>query len=158
MSNHVTITGRLGADPEIRFTASGQALCNVRIVDQERRKNDQTGQWEDAGEPLWLGGTIWGAKGEAFGNVARKGDLVTLIGRLQARSWDDKQTGEKRTVTEIKVFEAAVVPKVDKPAQSDFAAGGGWGGGTGGGSSSAAGDGWAQQPAQSQPFTDEPPF
>ena len=124
MSNHFTITGRLGQDVELRWTNSGHAVANVRVVDQERRKNDQTGQWEDAGEPLWLSGSLWGAKGEAFANDARKGDLVTLAGKLTARSWEDKQTGDKRTATEIKIYDAAIVPKVDKPQQPS----GGFGG------------------------------
>ena len=151
MSNHFTITGRLGQDVELRFTQGGHAVANVRIVDQERRKNEQTGQWEDAGEPLWLSGSLWGAKAEALANVAHKGDLVTLTGKLTARSWDDKNTGEKRTATEVKIFDAAIVPKVDKPAQS-----GGWGGAP-------------QQAPQSDPWGtpsgsakggafDEPPF
>ena len=158
MSNHVTITGRLGADPELRFTASGAAVCGLRVVDQERRKNDQTGQWEDAGEPLWMSASIWSGKAEAVANTARKGDLVTVVGRLVARSWDDKETGQKRTVTEVKATEVAIVPKVERsqqPAQS-----GGWGGGQ------AQADPWGQQPtAQPQQQTggagnayDEPPF
>ena len=148
MSNHFTITGRLGQDVELRWTQGGHAVANVRIVDQERRKNDQTGQWEDAGEPLWLSGSLWGAKAEALANVAHKGDLVTLTGKLTARSWDDKNSGEKRTATEVKIFDAAIVPKVDKPAQS-----GGWGGAP---QQAAQSDPWGQPPAGGYGSTEIP--
>lgn len=109
MSNHFVITGRLGADIDLRY-ANGKAVANGRIVDQPRRLNPQTNQWEDAGEALWLGFSIWDAKAEALVEAAHKGDLVTVTGELVARSWD-AQDGTKRTVTEIKAREVAVVPR-----------------------------------------------
>ena len=135
MSAHVTITGRLGADPELRYTQSGHAVCGINVADTPRRKNEQTGQWEDAGETLWLRGSLWGAKGEALANTARKGDLVIVVGSLVARSWDDKETGQKRTVTEVKAYDVAVIAKTDTSSQ---ASPGGWGG--------------QQQPAQADPW------
>lgn len=146
MSAHVTITGRLGADPELRYTQSGHAVCGINVADTPRRKNDQTGQWEDAGETLWLRGSLWGAKGEALANTARKGDLVIVVGQLVARSWDDKATGEKRTVTEVKAFEVAPVAKAETTSQPQ---GGGWGG------QQPAADPWATQPGYNSP---ESPF
>ena len=118
MSNHVTITGRLGDDIELRFTPQGKAVANGRVADTPRRLNQQTNTWEDAGETLWLGFSIWDRKAEALVEAAHKGDLVTVTGQLIARSWD-AQDGTKRTVTEIKATDVAVVPKVSaQPAKS----------------------------------------
>lgn len=117
MPNHVTITGRLGDDIELRY-ANGKAVANGRIADTPRRLNQQTNTWEDAGETLWLGFSIWDAKAEALVEAAHKGDLVTVVGEFVARSWD-AQDGTKRTVTEIKAREVAIVPRAQsQPRQA----------------------------------------
>lgn len=121
MTNHITITGRLADDLEIRFTPTGKCVGNFAVADTPRRKNPQTGEWEDAGETLWLRGSIWGEQAEALAETARKGDLVTVTGRLEARSFDTK-AGEKRTVTEVKADSIAVVQKKGQRSQ-----GGGFG-------------------------------
>lgn len=120
MSNFVSITGRLGQDPEVRFTKAGKAVAGGSVADTPRRFNRDTSQWEDAGETLWLRFSLWDTKGETFAEVARKGDLVTLTGRLKARSWE--QEGQRREAVELDVQEAAVVPtqaRQQAPAQSD---------------------------------------
>ena len=151
MSNHVTITGRLGDDPELRFTPQGKAVANLRVADTPRKLNQQTNQWEDAGETLWLGVSIWDRKAEAIAKAAHKGDLITVTGTLVARSWD-AQDGTKRTVTEVKATDVAIVPRAESQGgQSAPQQSGGWG---------------QQQPQQPQqqgnpwgpPATDEPPF
>lgn len=108
MSNHQSITGRLGDDVELRFTPNGKAVANGAIADTPRRLNRDTNQWEDAGETLWLRFSLWGAKAEALAEVARKGDLVMA------------------TVIELDADEVAVVPaaqrgqgKPQQAAQSD---------------------------------------
>ena len=156
MSNHFTITGRLGSDIELRFTPQGKAVANGRVADTPRRLNRDTNQWEDAGQTLWLGFSIWDRKAEALAEAAHKGDLVTVVGQLTARSYQTND-GQTREVVEVKATDVAVVPKVtaqpqssgnwsqpaqpQQPAQADP-----WNQGTGGG-------GWGGQPA-----TDEPPF
>src|SRR5699024_1539789 len=139
-----TITGRLGMDPELRFTPNGKAVANFSVADTPRRLNRDTQQWEDAGETLWLRGSLWGTKAEALAEHARKGHLVTVTGRLEARSWEDRQTGDKRTVTEIAAQEVAVVPRSSQSSGggTDFAQAGGWGGGTGSGGAPPAPDPW----------------
>lgn len=118
MSNHITITGRLADDIELRSTPQGKSVANGRVADTPRRLNQQTNAWEDAGETLWLSFSIWDAKAEALVGAAHKGDLVTVTGELTARSWD-AQDGTKRTVNEIKAREVAVVPRGQRqhPAQ-----------------------------------------
>lgn len=110
MSNTIQITGNLGGDPELRFTPSGAAVATFTVADTPRRKNEQTGQWEDAGETLWLRCSVWRDKAEAVAEQLKRGDSVSVTGRLKQRSWDDKD-GQKRTAVECDAFEVAKVVK-----------------------------------------------
>ena len=110
MSNHVTITGNLGQDPELRFIPSGKAVCTISVGDTPRRLNRDTNQWEDAGETLWLRCSIWGDAAETLAEHGRRGQKVVVTGRLKSRTWDTKE-GEKRTVTECDADTVAIVPK-----------------------------------------------
>ena len=109
MPNTFTMTGRLAADPEVRFSPSGDAVASGRVADTPRHKNRQTGEWED-GETLWLSFSLWGKKAEALADAAKKGDLVLVTGTLTQRTFEGKH-GEQRTVIEIKATEVAVVPQ-----------------------------------------------
>ena len=156
MTNSVTITGNLGQDPELRFTSGGAAVCTISVGDTPRRKNDQ-GQWEDAGDTLWLRCTIWREKAEAVAEQLKRGDAVTVIGRLKQRSWEDKDGG-KRTVIECDAFDVAKVVKAP-PAQREQYAGQGaddpWAAQVNQGRAQAApqgGSGWGA------PANNEPPF
>jgi len=139
MSNFVNITGRLADDLEVKWTASGACVANFAVADTPRRKNPQTGEWEDAGETLWLRGSIWGDRAEDLVSEVHKGDEVTVTGRLTARSFE--KDGIKRSVTELKADSLALVRRKGQ-ARS--------GGSQGfGGSQGAGGAGFgAQQPAQ----------
>ena len=148
MSNHVTITGRLGADPAIKFTPQGRAVAEISIADTPRRKNTQTGEWEDAGETLWLRTSLWGAAAEQLAEQARKGDQVTAVGRLRQRSWETKE-GDKRVVIELDAQSVAIVPKPRQTERQPQATGDPW---ARGGDPSLGAGGWAQA------TTDEPPF
>ena len=107
--NTLTITGNLGADPELRFTQSGQAVANIRIADTPRRKN-ANGEWED-GETLWMGATIWGRDAEAVVENLRKGDRVVASGRLQSRTWT--KDGQQRTTVEMVIDHIGKVAKAE---------------------------------------------
>ena len=98
MSNSVTITGNLGQDPELRFTSGSAAVCTISVGDTPRRKNEQTGQWEDAGDTLWLRCTIWREDAELVAETLKRGQKVTVTGKLSQRSYE--KDGEKRTVVE----------------------------------------------------------
>lgn len=110
MSNHVSITGNLGQDPELRYTPSGKAVTTISVGDTPRRLNRDTNQWEDAGETLWLRCSLWGDAAETLAEHGRKGQRVTVVGRLKSRTWETKE-GEKRTVTECDADTVAIVPK-----------------------------------------------
>ncbi len=98
MLNHVILIGNLGRDPELRTTQSGQTVANLRLA-TSRRWTDRDGNRQD--ETEWHTIVCWGRQAEVAGQYLTRGKLVSVEGRLQTRSWEDKQTGQKRYATEI---------------------------------------------------------
>ena len=95
--NKVILVGRLGKDPETRFTPSGKAVTNFSMATSE--------SWKDAGgerqeKTEWHKVQIWGPLAEISAKYLSKGKLVYIEGRLQSRSWD-ADDGSKRYTTEI---------------------------------------------------------
>ncbi|MFC1608409.1 single-stranded DNA-binding protein [Candidatus Latescibacterota bacterium] len=95
--NKVILIGNLGADPEIKYAASGTAIANLRLATSENRKNRE-GEWEDITE--WHRITMFGKQAETCKDYLRKGSKIYIEGRIQTRSWDDKN-GQKQYMTEI---------------------------------------------------------
>lgn len=95
--NKVIIVGRLGRDPEVRYTQSGQAVASLNIATDESY-TAQDGQRVDRTE--WHRASVWGKQAEFCGNYLSKGRLVMVEGSLQTRKWQDKQ-GQDRYSTEI---------------------------------------------------------
>jgi single-strand DNA-binding protein len=96
--NRVVLTGNLTRDPELRSLPSGMSVCSLRIASNTRRKNNQTGDWED--KPNFFDVTVWGAQGENCARFLAKGRPVALDGRLEWREWQD-QAGNNRQSVEI---------------------------------------------------------
>jgi single-strand DNA-binding protein len=96
--NRVVLTGNLTRDPELRSTGSGLAVCSLRIASNTRRKNNQTGEWED--KPNFFDVTVWGAQGENCARFLSKGRPVAIDGRLEWREFTDG-AGNKRQAVEI---------------------------------------------------------
>lgn len=139
--NKVILVGRLGADPEIRYTPNGQAVATLRLA---------TNEWSGSGESReerteWHRVVVWGKLAERCSEYLKKGRQVYAEGRLRTRSWEDRD-GNKRYTTEIvantvqflgsagaeRDFDSGSKPS--KPVEStDGGGGGGGGGGTGGG-------------------------
>jgi single-strand DNA-binding protein len=95
--NRVVLTGNLTRDPEVRtLPSSGNTLCSLRIACNGRRKNNETGQWED--QPNYFDVTVWGAQGENCGKYLSKGRPVAIDGRLQWREWTDKEGNKRQSV------------------------------------------------------------
>ncbi len=92
------LIGNLGQDPETRYTPSGQAVANFSIATTEKWNNKQSGQPEEKTE--WHRIVVWGKLAELCREYLAKGRTVYIEGRLQTRSWDDKD-GNKRYTTEI---------------------------------------------------------
>lgn len=98
--NKVILIGRLGKDPEIKYTASGMPVAKFSIATNERYK-DKSGEWQDRTE--WHNLVAWQRTAEIVGEYVKKGNQIYIEGRLQTSSWEDKQSGEKRYRTEIVV-------------------------------------------------------
>lgn len=95
--NKVILLGRLGNNPEIRYTPNGQAVANFNIATSESW-NDKSGQKQERTE--WHRIVVWAKLAELCGQYLSKGRQVFIEGRLQTRQWDDKE-GNKRYTTEI---------------------------------------------------------
>jgi len=96
--NKVMLIGKLGKDPEVKYTPSGTPVAKLTVATNERFK-DKDGQWADRTE--WHNVVLWQRLAEIAGEYLKKGGKVYVEGRLQTRSWEDKQTNQKRYMTEI---------------------------------------------------------
>lgn len=99
----VTIIGNIAGDPELRFTSSGVAVANFRILSTPRQFDRQSNEWKD-GETLGLNCAAWKQLGENVAESLTKGTRVIAQGRLRARSYETKE-GERRTSQELEVDE-----------------------------------------------------
>lgn len=97
--NVVVITGNLTRDPELRHTGGGTAVCELRVAVNSRRKNGQTGDWED--KPNYFDVVVWGAQGENCANYLSKGRPVAVEGRLDWSEWEAKDGSGKRQKVQI---------------------------------------------------------
>ena len=97
--NKVILEGRLGQDPELKYTPSGMAVCNFSIATSESWK-DKSGVKQEKTE--WHRIVVWGKLAELCGQYLAKGKQALIEGSLQTRSWDDKSTGKKCYMTEVK--------------------------------------------------------
>jgi len=96
--NQVILIGNLGQDPEVRYTASGTAIANLRIATSEQWRDKQTGENKENTE--WHTVVLFGKTAEIAGQYLKKGRQVYLEGRLQTRKWQDK-SGNERYSTEV---------------------------------------------------------
>jgi single-strand DNA-binding protein len=97
MVNKVILVGRLGKDPDVRYTPDGTMVTNFNLATDEQWK-DKNG--EKVQKTEWHRIVTWGKLAEICGNYLVKGKLVFIEGRIQTRSWEDKE-GVKRFTTEI---------------------------------------------------------
>ncbi len=95
--NKVIILGRLGQDPELKYTPGGMAVCNFTVATSESWA-DKAGQKQERTE--WHRIVVWGKLAELCNQYLTKGRQAFIEGSLQTRSWDDK-SGQKRYTTEI---------------------------------------------------------
>lgn len=95
--NKVIIMGNLGQDPELRYTPTGTAVCTLNVATTDVRTDN--GNRQEKTE--WHRIVVWSKQAENCAKYLSKGRTVFVEGRLQTRSWDDQQTGQKRYATEI---------------------------------------------------------
>jgi single-strand DNA-binding protein len=131
MVNKVILVGNLGKDPEVRYTAGGQGVANLRIATSRSWTDKQSGQRKE--ETEWHDVEVWGKQAEQCGEYLAKGRQVYVEGRLKTDKWQDKQSGQERS--KVKVVADTV----------RFLGGRGAGGG-GGGRGGSGGPGPSEEP------------
>jgi len=169
----ITVVGNLVADPELRFTASGQPVATFRIASTPRVMDRATNEWKD-GDSLFLSCNVWRQAAENVAESLQRGMRVIVTGRLKQRQYETKE-GEKRTVYEVEVDDVGpslrnASAKVARANRTGGAGGGGYGapsgnqggGGQGGGQQSggqSSGGSRNEDPwASDGGYSDEPPF
>lgn len=101
--NRVTISGNLTRDAELRSTQGGMPVLSFSVAVNERRKNPQTDEWEDV--PSFVDCTLFGKRGESVSRYIGKGSKVAVEGRLRQSSWEERDTGKRRSKLEVIVDE-----------------------------------------------------
>lgn len=99
--NRVNISGNLTRDPELRATASSTQVLSFGVAVNDRRRNPQTGEWEDY--PNFVDCTMFGTRAEAVSRYLAKGNKVAIEGKLRYSSWE--RDGQKRSKLEVIVDE-----------------------------------------------------
>ena len=97
--NRVVITGNLTRDPELKSTGSGMAVLKMGVAVNDSRKNQQTGEWEEV--PNFIDVVVFGKRGEAISRFLSKGAKVAIEGKLRWSTWEDKDSGAKRSKIEV---------------------------------------------------------
>ncbi|MDP9418754.1 MAG: single-stranded DNA-binding protein [Actinomycetota bacterium] len=95
--NNVTLVGNVTRDPELRYTASGQAMAKFGLAVNRRWQNRQTQAWEES--TSFFNVVAWQEMAENIGESVQKGARIIVTGRLEQRSWE--QEGDKRSVVEV---------------------------------------------------------
>jgi single-strand DNA-binding protein len=135
--NKVILIGHLGAKPELKYLPSGQAVCEMRLATNEVF-NDKQNQRQERTE--WHRIVVWGKTAENCAQYLDKGRQIYIEGRLQTRSWDDKNTGEKRYMTEVVANQVTFLGGGGgEGGGGGYSRGGGSRGGGGGGSGGGGG-------------------
>lgn len=115
--NSVTLLGHLGRDPEIKYTNSGQTVCNASIATEKRWKPKDGGDWKK--NTTWHKIVAWGKLAEVLGATS-KGNLILVQGELTNRSWENKE-GVKQYVTEILARLVVLAKEPAKPTEGEGA-------------------------------------
>ena len=92
--NSVTLVGRAGRDPEVRYFESGTVVANLTMAVNRRNRND---------EPDWFNLEIWGKQAQVAADYVKKGSLIGITGSFKLDSWKDRNTGENRNKPVVRV-------------------------------------------------------
>jgi single-strand DNA-binding protein len=130
--NKVILLGNVGKDPEIRSTPGGVMVANFTLATSDRQKDAQ-GNWQDRTE--WHNLVAFQRTAEIVRDYVKKGHKLYIEGKIQTRSWDDKESGQKRYRTEIIVNDLSLLSGRD-----DGGSAGGYSRGSGSSSSTASFD------------------
>jgi single-strand DNA-binding protein len=104
--NKAFLLGHVGKDPEIRSTNGGALVASLSLATGERQKDGQ-GNWQDKTE--WHNLVAFNRTAEIIRDFVRKGSQLMIEGKIQTRSWDDRETGEKKYRTEVFVYDVTLL-------------------------------------------------
>ena len=122
--NRLMISGNLTRDPELRRTQSGMAILSFGVAVNDRRRNQQTGEWEDYAN--FIDCTMFGNRGEALSNILAKGMKVAIEGKLRWSQWE--RDGQKRSKIEVIVDELDFMSSRGEGGRGGYQSGGYQGG------------------------------
>ena len=144
--NKVILVGNLTRDPQVKYTTGGTAVTEIGLAVNRRWLDKQSNQWKD--ETTFVDITLWGRTAEIAGEYLSKGKSVLIEGRLQLDTWDDKESGQKRSKLRVVGENMTMLgSKGDGPSS---------GGGSGGSGSAASGNSGAGR--QSSPKASTSPW
>lgn len=128
MSAHTYVVGNIGQQPETRFTQSGIATLTFSVGCTPRRKDKDSGQWDDDGAPLWITITLWGEEAERWAEALNKGDRVSVNGTLKRRTYERRDGGQGEALELVGARDLAVIPKAGdrQPSKRDPGRGEKW--------------------------------
>jgi single-strand DNA-binding protein len=157
MVNKVILIGNLGRDPEVRQIPSGQTVATFSIA-TSRKWRDRDGNRQEQTE--WHNIVVWGRQAEVAGQYLNKGRQIYIEGRLQTRSWDDQQSGEKKYRTEVVCENFQMLGGRQDRQGGGGGGGGGYsqGGGGGGGYNQGGGGGGGGYDQGGPDFGDGPDY
>lgn len=115
--NRVVISGNLTRDPELRAAQSGTAILSFSVAVNDRRRNAQTGDWEDV--PNYVDCIVFGKRAEGLAKFLAKGAKVAIEGRLRWSQWQDRDTGKNRSKLEVVVDEIEAMSKANPNHQPE---------------------------------------
>lgn len=115
--NRVNISGNLTRDPELRATAGGTQVLSFGVAVNDRRRNQQTGEWEDY--PNFVDCTMFGSRAEAVSRYLNKGSKVAIEGKLRYSSWE--RDGQRRSKLEVIVDEIEFMSRGQQGGEGGYA-------------------------------------
>lgn len=115
--NKVLISGNLTRDAELKATSGGMSILSFGVAVNDRRKNSQTGEWEDY--PNYIDCTMFGRRADALAQYLTKGLKVAIEGKLHYSSWEDRNGGGKRSKLDVTVDEIELMSsRSEQPKQA----------------------------------------
>lgn len=110
--NSITIVGRAGKDPEVKYFESGTVVANLTLAVRALKKDD---------EPEWFNLEIWGKAAQVAADYVRKGSLIGVEGRIKTERWTDKTTGQERSKPVVVVNNLELLSSKSQAAQPQVA-------------------------------------
>ena len=147
--NKVILVGNLTRDPEVRYIPSGTAVCDISLAVNSQWTDRKTNERKE--EVTFVEVTLWGRTAEIAGEYLAKGRPVLIEGRLSLDSWEDKETGQKRSKLKVVADGMQLLGSRDGGGAGSGGSGGGGSTGAGGGSTGASGGANTASRGQARP-------